>query len=83
MARERAKLRNRTISSSDFRSRRKEWFHTIRKAKRSSWESFLQEGKEEDIWKAISGKQSQLPMAAAGLHIQVNPQTRRRKRQNS
>jgi ribonuclease HI len=62
MARERAKLRNRTISSSDFRSRRKEWFHTIRKAKRSSWESFLQEGKEEDIWKAISGKQSQLPM---------------------
>jgi hypothetical protein len=62
MAQERTKLRNRTISNTDFRARRKEWFHTIRKAKRSSWESFLQEGKEEDIWKAISGKQSQLPM---------------------
>jgi hypothetical protein len=55
MAQERTKLRNRTISNMDFPARRKEWFHTIRKAKRSSWEFFCQEGKEEDIWKAISG----------------------------
>jgi hypothetical protein len=62
MAQERTKLRNRTISNTEFRACRKDWFKTIRKAKRSSWESFLQEGKEDDIWKAISGKQSQLPM---------------------
>jgi hypothetical protein len=60
MGKERAKLRNRMTSNANFSSHRKKWFHTIRKAKRSSWESFLQEGKEEDIWKAISGKQVQL-----------------------
>jgi hypothetical protein len=59
---ERAKLRNRTISNAEFSLHRKKWFHTMRNSKRSSWESFLQEGKEEDIWKAISGKQVQLPM---------------------
>jgi hypothetical protein len=62
MGMERAKLRNRTISNVDVSAHRKRWFHTIRKAKRLSLESFLQEGKEEDIWKAISGKQAQLPM---------------------
>jgi hypothetical protein len=62
MAQERTKLRNRTIPNTDFCAHRKEWSHTIRKAKCSSWESFLQEGNEEDIWKAISGKQSQLSM---------------------
>jgi hypothetical protein len=62
MGKARAKLRSRTISNADFSTQRKKWFHTVRKAKRSSWKTFLQEGKEEDIWKAISGKQVQLPM---------------------
>ena len=43
-----------------FRSRRA-LFRTARKAKRACWEKFLQTGREEDIWKAISGKQAYTP----------------------
>jgi hypothetical protein len=64
MGKARASLRNRQISAQQFKGAQKTWFRTIRKAKRTSWATFLQEGKEEDIWKAISGKLAPMPMNA-------------------
>jgi ribonuclease HI len=64
MGKARADLRNRKISAQQFKVAQKPWFRTIRKAKRTSWTTFLQEGKEEDIWKAISGKLAPMPMPA-------------------
>jgi hypothetical protein len=64
MGKARADLRNRRISAEKFKAAQKTWFRTIRKAKRTSWTTFLQEGKEEDIWKAISGKLAPIPMPA-------------------
>jgi hypothetical protein len=57
-------LTNRQISAREFKSAQKTWFRTIRKAKRTSWTTFLQEGKEEDIWKVIAGKLAPMPMNA-------------------
>jgi hypothetical protein len=45
MGKARASLRNRQISAQEFKNAQKTWFHTIRKAKRTSWTTFLQEGK--------------------------------------
>jgi hypothetical protein len=64
MGKARASLRNRQISAREFKSAQKTWFRTIRKAKRTSWTTFLQEGKEDDIWKVISGKLAPMPMNA-------------------
>jgi hypothetical protein len=49
MGKARASLRNQQISAQEFKVTQKTWFRTICKAKRSSWITFLQEGKEEDI----------------------------------
>jgi hypothetical protein len=64
MGKARADLRNRRISPQHFKVIQKNWFRTVRKAKRISWTTFLQEGKEEDIWRAISGKLAPMPMNA-------------------
>jgi hypothetical protein len=62
MGRARADLRNNRSSTTTFKAARKKWFRTVRKAKRICWETFLQEGKEEDIWRAVASKQPPAPM---------------------
>jgi hypothetical protein len=44
------------------RTVRKKCFRTVRRAKRKCLESFLQEGKEEGIWRAMASKMPPAPM---------------------
>jgi hypothetical protein len=41
------------LGTKKLRPRSKKWFRTVRKAKRTCWETFLQEGTEEDICKEM------------------------------
>ena len=69
-------LRNQRISTQEFEGARRAWFRTARKAKRACWEELLQTGKEEDTWKAISGKQAHAPFpphGAPGLGFPEDP----------
>ena len=56
MAGAQKKRRGGELSQEGWKEERRRWFRTVRKAKCECWESFLQEGKEEDIWKAIGEK---------------------------
>jgi len=40
--------RNHKLTATEFRNQRKSWFRTVRKAKRTCWEEFLQTCKEEE-----------------------------------
>jgi hypothetical protein len=69
MGKARADLRNNRSSPAAFKGARKKWFRTVRKAKRTCWETFLQEGKEEDIWRAVTTKQPPAPVRESSIPL--------------